>query len=52
MSKRSPAILLDDIHSSLSKILRYTDGLDEGQFLLDEKKSMQWSGISGSSERL
>jgi uncharacterized protein with HEPN domain len=37
MSKREPSVLLDDIHTSVEKIQRYTAGLDEGSFLADEK---------------
>ena len=37
MSKREPSVLLDDIRSSISKIERYTAGLDEASFLADEK---------------
>jgi uncharacterized protein with HEPN domain len=37
MSKREPGVLLDDIRTSISKIERYTAGLDEESFLVDEK---------------
>ena len=37
MSKREPSVLLDDIRTSISKIERYTAGLDEESFLADEK---------------
>ena len=37
MSKREPGVLLDDIRTSISKIERYTAGLDEESFLADEK---------------
>jgi uncharacterized protein with HEPN domain len=37
MSKREPGLLLDDIRTSISKIERYTAGLDEESFLADEK---------------
>ena len=37
MSKREPSVLLDDIRTSISKIERYTAGLDEESFLVDEK---------------
>ena len=37
MSKREPSALLDDIRTSISKIERYTAGLDAGSFLVDEK---------------
>ena len=37
MSKREPSVLLDDIHTSIEKIQRYTAGLDEGSSLADEK---------------
>ena len=37
MSKREPGVLLDDIRTSISKIERYTAGLDEDSFLVDEK---------------
>ncbi len=37
MSKREPAILLDDIRNAIGKIGRYTAGLDQGSFLGDEK---------------
>ena len=37
MSKREPSVLLDDIHTSIEKIQRYTAGLDESSFLTDEK---------------
>jgi hypothetical protein len=37
MSKREPSVLLDDIRTSISKIKRYTAGLDEASFLADEK---------------
>ena len=32
MSKREPSVLLDDIHTSIEKIQRYTAGLDESSF--------------------
>jgi uncharacterized protein with HEPN domain len=37
MSKREPSVLLDDIRTSISRIERYTAGLDEESFLADEK---------------
>ncbi len=37
MSKREPGVLLDDIRTSISKIERYSAGLDEESFLADEK---------------
>jgi uncharacterized protein with HEPN domain len=37
MSKREPGILLDDIRTAISKIDRYTAGLDERSFLADDK---------------
>lgn len=37
MSKREPGILLDDIRTPISKIERYTTGLDERSFLADDK---------------
>ena len=37
MSKREPAILLDDIRTALGKIERYVSGLDREAFLSDEK---------------
>ena len=37
MSKREPSVLLDDIRTSISKIERYTAGLNEASFLADEK---------------
>lgn len=37
MSKREPAILLDDIRTAISKIERYVAGLDQIAFLADEK---------------
>jgi uncharacterized protein with HEPN domain len=37
MSKREPGVLLDDIRTSISKIERYTAGLDEESFLADKK---------------
>lgn len=37
MSKREPGILLDDIGTAISKIERYTTGLDERSFLADDK---------------
>jgi uncharacterized protein with HEPN domain len=37
MSKREPGILLDDIRVAISKIERYTAGLDRGTFLADDK---------------
>jgi uncharacterized protein with HEPN domain len=37
MSKREPGVLLDDIRTSISKRERYTAGLDEESFLVDEK---------------
>src|SRR4029453_7896298 len=37
MSKREPSVLLDDIRTSISKIERYTEDLDEESFLADEK---------------
>lgn len=39
MSKREPAILLDDIRTAVEKISRYVAGLDESAFLADEKTS-------------
>ena len=37
MSKREPSVLLDDIRTSISKVERYTAGLDAESFLVDEK---------------
>jgi hypothetical protein len=37
MSKREPAILLDDIRTAIGKIQRYVAGLNETAFLADEK---------------
>jgi uncharacterized protein with HEPN domain len=37
MSKREPAILLDDIRAAIGKIERYIRGLDQQSFLVDEK---------------
>jgi uncharacterized protein with HEPN domain len=37
MSKREPAILLEDIRTAIAKIERYTAGLDKPAFLRDEK---------------
>ena len=37
MSKREPAILLDDIRTAVAKIQRYTAGLEQSAFLADEK---------------
>jgi uncharacterized protein with HEPN domain len=37
MSKREPAILLDDIRTAVAKIERYVAGLDQATFLADEK---------------
>ena len=37
MSKRDTGILLGDIRAAISKIERYTSGLDESAFLADEK---------------
>ena len=37
MSKREPAILLDDIRTALGKIERYTAGLSREAFLHDDK---------------
>ena len=37
MSKREPAVLLDDIRTSIQKIQRYIAGVDEASFLADDK---------------
>ena len=37
MPKREPDLLLEDIRAALARIERYTSGLDQGQFLADEK---------------
>jgi uncharacterized protein with HEPN domain len=37
MSKREPAILLEDIRTAIGKIQRYVAGLNETAFLADEK---------------
>jgi uncharacterized protein with HEPN domain len=37
MSKRNVRLLLDDILSSIAKIERYVDAMDQEQFLDDEK---------------
>ena len=35
MSKRNPALLLDDILQAVNKIQQYTNGLDADQFSLE-----------------
>lgn len=37
MSRREPDVLLEDIRMALDKIARYTAGLDEAEFLQDER---------------
>ena len=54
MSKREPSVLLDDIHTSIEKIRRYTAGLDESSFLTDEKtiEAIPWLQIAGLRNRI
>ncbi|MGI8602093.1 MAG: HepT-like ribonuclease domain-containing protein [Verrucomicrobiales bacterium] len=37
MSKRDPALLLEDMRAALEKIARYTAGMQRAAFLADEK---------------
>ncbi len=37
MPKRDPDLLLEDIRAALARIERYTNGINQGQFLSDEK---------------
>jgi uncharacterized protein with HEPN domain len=37
MSRRSPALFLNDILASSTKVLEYTAGMDRGQFFQDSK---------------
>src|SRR5450432_3309743 len=37
MPKRDAALLVEDIHSALARIVRYTSGVTREQFLADEK---------------
>ena len=37
MSKRDPALLIEDMRAALAKIARYTAGMERAAFLADEK---------------
>jgi len=37
MSKRDPALLIEDMRAALDKIARYTAGLERAAFIADEK---------------